>query len=57
MKKKWAVNSAFMTLYAFTMVMICWIVYAYKASFSEQMLPFVGVPGPAVAMHYELRGG
>lgn len=44
-----------MTLYAFAMVMICWVVYAYKAAFGEQMLPFVSVPGPAVAMNYELR--
>jgi ammonium transporter, Amt family len=29
-------------------------VYAYKAAFGEYMLPFVGVPGPAVAMDYEL---
>lgn len=54
-KKKWAVNSAFMVLYAFAMVLLCWVLYAYKASFGEQMLPFVGVPGPAVQMNYELK--
>ena len=53
-KKKWAINSAFMVLYAFAAVLICWVVYAFKAGFGEQMLPFVGVPGPAVAMDYEL---
>src|SRR3954468_14356086 len=54
-KKKWAINSAFMVLYAFAAVLICWVVWAYKASFGEQMLPFVGVPGPAVGMDYELQ--
>ena len=53
-KKKWAINSAFMVLYAFAAVLITWVVYAYKAAFGKQMLPFVGVPGPAVAMNYEL---
>lgn len=53
-KKKWAINSAFMVLYAFAAVLICWVIYAYKAGFGEQMLPFVGVPGPALTMDYEL---
>ena len=53
-KKKWAINSAFMVLYAFAAVLICWVVWAYKAGFGKQMLPFVGVPGPAVMMDYEL---
>ncbi|KAF2232226.1 putative ammonium transporter [Viridothelium virens] len=54
-KRKWAINSAFMAFYAFAMVLICWVVYAYKAAFGKQMLPFVGVPGPAVPMDYELE--
>ncbi|KAJ4366761.1 hypothetical protein N0V83_007286 [Neocucurbitaria cava] len=52
---KWAVNSAFMALYAFASVLICWVVYAYKAAFGKRMLPFVGVPGPVVQMDWELR--
>lgn len=54
-KKKWAINSAFMVLYAFAAVLICWVVYAYKAAFGRQMLPFVGIPGPAVTIDYELK--
>ena len=54
-KRKWAVNSAFMAFYAFSMVLFCWVLWAYKASFGEQMLPFVGVPGPVVGMTWELR--
>lgn len=53
-KKKWAINSAFMVLYAFAAVLLTWVLYAYKAAFGKKMLPFVGVPGPAVAMNYEL---
>ena len=54
-KRKWALNSAFMAFYAFAAVLICWVLWAYKAGFGEQMLPFVGVPGPVVAMHTELK--
>lgn len=44
MKKKWAINSAFMAFYAFAAVLICWVLWAYDASFGEEMLPFVGKP-------------
>ncbi|KAF2105094.1 ammonium transporter [Rhizodiscina lignyota] len=54
-KHKWAINSAFMAFYAFGAVLICWMIWAYKESFGKQMLPFVGVPGPAVEMDYELK--
>jgi Amt family ammonium transporter len=53
-KKRWAINSAFMAFYAFAMVLICWVLWAYKAGFGEQMLPFVGKPGPVVTMNDEL---
>jgi Amt family ammonium transporter len=54
-KRKWALNSAFMAFYAFAAVLICWVLWAYKASFGKQMLPFVGVPGPVVIMNDELK--
>lgn len=41
-KHKWAINSAFMAFYAFAAVMVCWMLWAYKESFGNQMLPFVG---------------
>lgn len=53
-KHKWAINSAFMAFYAFGAVLICWVVWAYKAAFGEEMLPFIGIPGPAVAMDYQI---
>lgn len=31
-KKKWAINSMFMVFYAFAMVLICWVLWAYKVS-------------------------
>lgn len=54
-KTKWAINSAFMAFYAFAMVLICWVLWAYKMAFGVYMLPFVGRPGPVVAMNIELQ--
>ena len=50
MPKKWAINSAFMALYAFASVLICWVLWAYEASFGEYMLPFVGRPNIVVGI-------
>ncbi|KAH8651409.1 ammonium transporter AmtB-like domain-containing protein [Xylariales sp. PMI_506] len=49
-KKKWAINSAFMAFYAFAAVLICWVLWAYEASFGEEMLPFVGKPNNVVGI-------
>lgn len=49
-KKKWAINSMFMAFYAFAMVLICWVIWAYKVGFGEHMLPFAGIPGPVLTM-------
>ncbi|XP_075486270.1 ammonium transporter 2-like [Primulina tabacum] len=51
-KKKWAVNSAFMALYAFAAVLICWVVLCYRLAFGEQLLPFWGKGGPALSQKY-----
>ncbi|MCO5613012.1 hypothetical protein L7F22_067285 [Adiantum nelumboides] len=51
-KKKWAVNSAFMALYAFAAVLICWVLWAYKMAFGERLLPFWGKPGQALAQDW-----
>ncbi|CAL4960237.1 unnamed protein product [Urochloa decumbens] len=47
-KKKWAVNSAFMALYAFAAVWLCWVTWAYQMSFGEQLVPFWGKAGHAL---------
>ncbi|XP_009800812.1 ammonium transporter 3 member 1-like [Nicotiana tabacum] len=54
-KKKWAVNSAFMALYAFAAVIICWVAWAYKMSFGEQLLPFWGKAGPALGQKFLIK--
>jgi Amt family ammonium transporter len=56
-KTKWAINSAFMAFYAFAAVLICWVTWAYKMGFGPQWgkAPFVGAPGPVIAMGWELR--
>lgn len=56
-KKKWAINSAFMAFYAFAAVLICWVIWGYKMSFGEQWgsFPVVGTPGPVLSMDWELR--
>ncbi|KAK9732950.1 hypothetical protein RND81_04G033700 [Saponaria officinalis] len=47
-KKKWAVNSAFMAFYAFAAVVLCWVTWAYKMSFGHKLLPIWGRAGPAL---------
>jgi Amt family ammonium transporter len=43
-KRKWALNSSFMALYAFAAVMIVWVLFAYNMAFGPQWLPFLGQP-------------
>ncbi|KAI3665331.1 hypothetical protein L6452_43955 [Arctium lappa] len=43
-KKKWAVNSAFMALYAFAAVLICWVLWAHQLSFGDDLIAILGVP-------------
>lgn len=52
---KWVINSAFMGLYAFAMVLVCWMLWAYKLAFGDQMLPFVGYPRPVMTIGDELE--
>jgi Amt family ammonium transporter len=56
-KRKWAINSAFMAFYAFAAVLVCWVVWAYKMGFGAQWgsFPLVGAPGPVVSMTWELK--
>ncbi|KAM7265837.1 hypothetical protein ACFE04_003520 [Oxalis oulophora] len=51
-KKKWAVNSAFMALYAFAAVLLCWVLLCYRMAFGDQLLPFWGKGAPALSQHY-----
>ncbi len=53
-KKKWAVNSAFMALYAFAAVLVAWVLWGYNMGFGPQWFPFLGTPGPALSGSFEL---
>lgn len=51
-KKKWAVNSAFMALYAFAAVLICWVLVGFRMAFGDELLPFWGKGAPALGQKY-----
>lgn len=53
-KKKWAINSAFMVFYAFAAVLIVWLLWAYNMSFGPHWLHvgkdyFLGTPHPTAS--------
>jgi Amt family ammonium transporter len=57
-KKKWAVNSAFMVFYAFSAVLIVWVLYAYNMCFGKPwfQMPhglgaFLGHPDPTTSAY------
>jgi len=60
-KKKWALNSAVMCFYAFSIVLITWSLYGYNLSFGTPInLPgpaflqaFIGMPAPAITAAME----
>ncbi|XP_074336845.1 ammonium transporter 3 member 2-like [Apium graveolens] len=54
-KKKWAVNSAFMALYAFAAVILCWVTWAYNMSFGEKLVPFWGKATPALGQQFLMK--
>lgn len=51
-KKKWAVNSAFMALYAFAATLILWVLIAHKLAFGEKLCPFWGKGGTTLSQSY-----
>ncbi|MGB8869746.1 MAG: hypothetical protein WCC96_10940, partial [Rhodomicrobium sp.] len=53
-KKKWAINSAFMSFYAFASVLVVWILFDYNMAFGPKWLSihdnaFLGAPGLATS--------
>jgi ammonium transporter, Amt family len=46
-KKKWAINSAFMSMYAFASVLVVWVLFDYNMAFGPQWFPFLGTPSLA----------
>ncbi|HEV2335421.1 MAG TPA: ammonium transporter [Stellaceae bacterium] len=53
-KKKWAINSAFMCFYAFASVLVVWILFDYNMAFGPQMFPFLGKPMLATSASFTL---
>ncbi|KAK6943174.1 Ammonium transporter AmtB-like domain [Dillenia turbinata] len=51
-KKKWAVNSAFMALYAFAAVLILWVLLCFRMAFGDQLFPFWGKGAIALSQDY-----
>src|ERR1700694_3600586 len=56
MKRKWAVNSALMVVYAFAMTLVIWMFFAYDMSFGQPahlgpgaLSSMVGVPHPVAS--------
>ncbi len=43
-KKKWAINSAFMALYAFASVLVVWVLFDYNMAFGPKWFSFIGKP-------------
>src|SRR5271156_3438566 len=48
-KKKWAINSAFMSMYAFASVLVVWVLFDYNLAFGPQWFPFWGTPSLATS--------
>ena len=48
-KKKWAINSAFMSMYAFASVLVVWVLFDYNMAFGPEWFPFLGKPGLATS--------
>jgi ammonium transporter, Amt family len=48
-KKKWAINSAFMSMYAFASVLVVWVLFDYNMAFGPQWFPFLGKPELALS--------
>ncbi len=58
-KKKWAINSAFMSMYAFASVLVVWVLFDYNMAFGPKWLSimdqaFVGMPGLGTSAAFTL---
>jgi len=53
-KKKWAINSAFMSMYAFASVLVVWVLFAYNMAFGQQWFPFLGTPALGISAAFTL---
>uniref|UniRef100_J3M809 Ammonium transporter n=1 Tax=Oryza brachyantha TaxID=4533 RepID=J3M809_ORYBR len=51
-KKKWAVNSAFMALYAYASSLLVWVLVGCRVACGARLLPFWGKAGVALTQSY-----
>ncbi|KAG8477734.1 hypothetical protein CXB51_027549 [Gossypium anomalum] len=51
-KKKWAVNLAFMALYAFAAVLVCWVAWGYRMAFGDKFIHFLEMPNISLDAQY-----
>jgi len=58
MKRKWALNSAIMVLYAFASTLLVWTLFAYRMGFGSSAtgaaFPFIGMPEPITQAAHEI---
>jgi Amt family ammonium transporter len=58
MKRKWALNSAIMVLYAFAMTLLVWSLWGYSMSFGKSAgffgIDFIGIPWPVTFAYHEI---
>jgi Amt family ammonium transporter len=63
-KAKWSINSAFMGLYAFSMTLVVWVLFAFNSelskdttnsvSFGPEWFPLCGIPTPVLGIGTQL---
>ncbi len=53
-KHKWAINSAFMAMYAFASVLVVWVLFDYNMAFGPQWFPFLGHPSSVMGADFML---
>ncbi|KAL0380108.1 UNVERIFIED_CONTAM: Ammonium transporter 2 [Sesamum angustifolium] len=47
-KKKWAINSSLMAVYAFAVTLVCWMGWGYRMAFGDKLVAFWGKPAVAL---------
>jgi len=59
-KRKWALNSAVMCFYAFSIVLVCWVLWGYNMAFGKPLTMgpgilggIVGIPWPSTGADFE----
>ena len=55
-KKKWAINSAFMVVYAFAVVLITWVLFGYSMGFGSPLKLGPGILGAILGAPHPILG-